>query len=254
MSLLNNNFVSSTTYNSLPHIRDVTDVPKVNYDDLDDLRALLTKHNVPASVCVRLIHKHFDAVDGELMTLREISVPSHGNVQIMGPMEPTLTSQLHGIHYFVDKDGQLQSYEYTTSEAPDMSKYTAFFEEFCHIIAERGLQRKFGLKLKREVDKTGWTEFEFPDKRGTVMIPEGVPLPEGDYEISVATEWYAKHDDDCYGLAYCRHCTFPHSFCHHCHQHNSGAMSSDREFYLGGKKVEPGSPVHSIVAAARKEM
>lgn len=61
MASLVDNFVPSSTYNTLPLISQVAGVPKEHSQDLQDLRELLNKHNVPKGVSVRLIHKHFDA-------------------------------------------------------------------------------------------------------------------------------------------------------------------------------------------------
>ena len=249
MSSLQNNFISSSSYNSLPNIYDVADVPTIHRKDLDDLRQVLQKHNVPPTVCIRLLHKHFDAVDGEVMVLRVISVPSEGNVQIMGPMIPRESERsLRGLNFMIDDDGQFHPYEYTTSPAPDMSNYELFLEEFSRMIIERGLQRKLGLKLGIEEGVTGWTEFEIPEKRATLMIPQGVKLPDAEYELSVSTDFYAATGP----ITRCYHC----SHCYHCdhggywkgvEEYSSG---KDKTLFFAGQRLENGSPVHNIVGTA----
>lgn len=129
-------------------------MPKIHRNDLDDLRHLLQKHNVPDVICVRLIHKHVDALDDEVMVLRAIPVSPHGIIQIMGPMSPKCTTTFRGLNYIVNDDGEFQTYEYTTAEGPDMSNYSAL-KEFSQIIVERGLQRKWGLKIGLAEDKGG---------------------------------------------------------------------------------------------------
>lgn len=156
-------FVPFNTYNSLPLIKEVANVPSDNSEDLEDLRKLLTKHNVPKDVSIRLIHKHFDTENGEVMMFDKVALPDYGTVQIMQPVLPSSSRQLRGIHYFVNGEGSLQAYEYATYDVPDMSKFASFLEEFCRAVSERNLQCKFGLKLKveDELDRMSWTEFEF---------------------------------------------------------------------------------------------
>ncbi|GJD04213.1 hypothetical protein ColKHC_13038 [Colletotrichum higginsianum] len=182
MSSLIDTFVPSSTYNTLPLISQVAGAPTDHSQDLQDLRELLNKHNVPEGVSVRLIHKHFDTTEGEVMVFDKIPVPGHGFVQIMKPIVPPNGNQLRGIHYFVDDNGSLQAYEYGNHDAPDMSGLQSFFAEFCSLVSERGLQRKFGLKLQREddTDQKGWTEYELHSKRGTIMFPDGMPMPDGE--------------------------------------------------------------------------
>ncbi|PMB65267.1 hypothetical protein BM221_008623 [Beauveria bassiana] len=172
MATLIDSLVLSSTYNTLPLISHVAAAPKDQYHDLQDLRQLLHKHNVPKGVSVRLIHKHFDTTDGEVMVFDKIPVPGHGSVKIMKPTVPPKNHQLQGIHYFVDGDASLQAYEYGVCNVPDMSGFESFLAEFCDLVSERGLQRIFGLKLQCEddADQTGWTEVD-RDLQGT---PEDV--------------------------------------------------------------------------------
>lgn len=72
MALLKDTFISPSVYSSLPHITDVSNVPTDHLSDLADLRTLLAKHNVPSGVSVRLIHKHFDAMDSEVMAFKQV--------------------------------------------------------------------------------------------------------------------------------------------------------------------------------------
>lgn len=60
-----------------------------------------------------------------------------------------------------------------------MSDLEPFLADFCRIVVERGLQRKLGLKITSdiELDEGGWTEFEFPEDRSTIMIPKGLSTP-----------------------------------------------------------------------------
>jgi hypothetical protein len=136
-----------------------------------------------------------------------------------------------------------------------MSSYKSFLAEFCSLVSERGLQRKFGLKLQHEddTDQTGWTEYELHVKRGTIMFPDGMPMPDGDGDYSVTTEWKAivnelprtcKHSTTCsHGRTTCKHCK-------HCARHDDESFvnyDNQTGFCLGGQKVLPGTPVHDIV-------
>lgn len=59
-----------------------------------------------------------------------------------------------------------------------MRGFGSFLKDFCSLVSERGLHRKFGLKkLQCEdgADQTGWTEYEAHAKRGTIMFPDGMP-------------------------------------------------------------------------------
>lgn len=91
MASLTETLVPFDTYNSLPHIRDVANAPEEHANDLKDLRELLDKHKVPKDVSIRLIHKHFDTKDGEVMIFDKVTIPGHGIAQIMKPVVPGST-------------------------------------------------------------------------------------------------------------------------------------------------------------------
>ncbi|KAL1848330.1 hypothetical protein Daus18300_013656 [Diaporthe australafricana] len=256
MAPLIDTFVPSSTYNTLPLISQVAGAPTDHSQDLQDLRELLSKHNAPEGVSVRLIHQHFNTNEGEVMVFDNIPVPGHGAVQIMKSVIPPTNSKLRGIHYFVDANASLQAYEYGNHEVPDMSGLESFLAEFCGLVSERGLQYKFGLKLQREddtSDQTGWTEYELHAKRGTIMFPNGMPMPDGESDYSVTTEWKAilnelprtcKHTTTCrHGRSTCKHCK-------HCNSHPDESLVNDDDetgVCLGGQKILPGTPVHAIV-------
>lgn len=262
MASLIETFVPFSTYNSLPHIKDVANVPNDNSEDLEDLRKLLAKHNVPKDVSIRLIHKHFDTQDGEVMTFDNLALPGYGTVQTMKPVLPSSSNQLRGIHYFVNDEGSLQAYEYAKCDVPNMTKFASFLEEFCRIVSERNLRHKFGLKLKvvDELDRMSWTEFELHQKRSTIMLQEGMPMPNGEFDHTVSTEWNAimthKKCKHCSVCSYCRHGTGRiHGHCKHWENYaangNCGIGDDGHEagFYLGGQRVVPGTPIFEVVNA-----
>jgi hypothetical protein len=84
---LKDEFILFATYNIVPHIHDISQVPKDNSSDLDYLRAVWVKHNVLSGIYIRQIHKLYDVKDGEVLVFKEVTVPLLGNVQVMWRME-----------------------------------------------------------------------------------------------------------------------------------------------------------------------
>ena len=193
MALIQKGFVSANTYNSLPAIQEAAHFPQEYAADLKDLQRLLTKHDVPESVSIRLIHRHYDITDGEAMVFRDIALPAHGTVEVMRSTS-IVSAQLHGKNFLVNSAAQLQAYEYTTDTTIDISEYGIFIAEFVEFVVERKLQHKFGLKInhRSKIDaRVDRKEFEFPEKQCTITIPINLPLPEATYEIDIATDWGA---------------------------------------------------------------
>lgn len=54
MAISQQDFFPLSTYNTLPNIRDVFDVPKTNSDDLNFLKGLLDKYDLSSKVCIKL--------------------------------------------------------------------------------------------------------------------------------------------------------------------------------------------------------
>jgi hypothetical protein len=241
MAFPDHSIISSADYNNLPHIADASQVPIDHSVDLQELRSLLVKHNVPNHVCIRLVHKHFDVNPGEIMMIKSLDIPNRGHLSVLRPQEAAANAATYGIHYMVDNDGQLRPYEYSTSPVPDLSPLKSFLAEFCQAVLQRGLQKKLGLKFSSDMGpgKVGWTEFEFPNDRSTMMIPSGWPTPEGDYDFNVATEFHANAEEDEEGCSHtstkCVHCT--HSYKH------------PNELFVAGRKVELDSPFYQVYSA-----
>ncbi|CEF73937.1 hypothetical protein FGSG_01752 [Fusarium graminearum PH-1] len=244
--MLKDTIVAPAVYNSLPHISDVSEAPKTHASDLIELRALLFKHDVPASVSVRLIHKHFNVVEGEVMAFKQVSAPPFGDVVVMRPEHAIQDLPLHGLNYFVDSDGMLQAYEYTTDETMNMVPYSSFLAEFCSLVVQKGLQLKFGLKLSAKEDSTTATEFEYPHSRSTIIIPQGLPEPESLGDKGVTTEWKGMPSGDpkkAFCLIHIQTCN------QHCKGHQSGGEDKKGEWYLGGQTLVPGTEIYKLVGA-----
>ncbi|OBT53272.1 hypothetical protein VE04_06335 [Pseudogymnoascus sp. 24MN13] len=180
MALIEEGFVSANTYNSLPTIQEAADVPREYAADLGYLQRLLARHNVPESISIRLIHRHYDIADGEAMVFRDIALPAHGTVEVMRATS-IASAQLHGKNFLVSSAARLQAYEYATEPTIDLSTYETFIAEFVETVVHRKLQHRFGLKVnhrgKIEV-KADQKEFEFPEEQCTITIPTNLPLPE----------------------------------------------------------------------------
>ncbi|KAL3457431.1 hypothetical protein BJX64DRAFT_293110 [Aspergillus heterothallicus] len=228
---------SALPYNALPHISEASDAPS----HLQDLRSLLIKHQVPKAVCIRLIHKHFGVNEGEAMVTKSLDIPDYGAVSILCPADLATTSGLHGVHYMVDAAGHLQAYEYLSASPPNVAGLAAFSEEFSALVVERGLENKFGLKITSdtEFDQAGWTEIEFAEDRRTIMIPRGFPTPDGDYELTIETEFHADPKDDDNQCGHTRQCT-------HCSQPSKGHGGG---LFVGGRQVDPEAPFYSFFNA-----
>ena len=233
MELLNNSYLPSERYNTFPHIAVNSRVPEEHADDLKALRGILAKHSVPDGVSIRLIHKHADTKDGEVMIFKKVNVPG-GHVQVMRPIAVADAGVLQPLHYFVDDDGSLQAYEYTPDEIsiPDVSGLSAFLAEFRAFVCKRNLNRKFGLKLKADRDPvaTAWTEYDFPEKRGTIMIPEALPAPDfNENSFLTLTDWIKNHESEP-ALG----CSHSQSQCsHQCSHPSEGSLAPQPEPTLG---------------------
>lgn len=270
-SLINNSLISPSTYNALPHISQACHVPTSAASDLSYLRSLLLKHNVPSHIVIRLVHKHFDCKPDEVMTIRNLDIPTHGQITVMRPATTTAETVWFGIHYYVDSNGELRAYEYTdTHPTPiSVSDLEPFLAEFCKAVTERGLQHKLGLKICRSSSSSidsgingdkgqeagAWTEYEFHADRSTILIPCGRPTPPDPDEedcISVNTEFAALSGGDDWAKCI-------HGNCRHCRRHDvESSMESDEEvsaededgeLYVSGLKIEPGTEFHAFFQA-----
>ncbi|KAH7119440.1 hypothetical protein B0J13DRAFT_599698 [Dactylonectria estremocensis] len=143
----------------------------------------------------------------------------------MKPIVPPNSNQLRGIHYFVDDNASLQAYEYGNYKVPDMGGFESFLAEFCKLHG----------------------------KRGAIMFPDGMPMPDGDSDYSVTTEWKAIFNElprTCKHTTTCRHGRTTCKRCKHCNSHPDESdvnYSDETGFCLGGQKILPGTPVHDIV-------
>ncbi|KAK2609206.1 hypothetical protein QQS21_002288 [Conoideocrella luteorostrata] len=182
MGVVKNTYPPASLYNRIPFIHDMGHVAETYADDLNYLRNLLNVHNMPTSVCVKLIHIQFHLNEGEILAVRELNAPPHGKIPFLEPVIHHVAGKTYGCNYIVDDSGDLQAFEFTTIEGgPDLAAYPAFVAEFCAAVVNRGVQHKFGLSINLGAAEHGsWMELDFPEKRATFLLPGHVPLPQSD--------------------------------------------------------------------------
>ncbi|KAF3941815.1 hypothetical protein ABW19_dt0207715 [Dactylella cylindrospora] len=251
MGVVKNSFPPPSTYNQIPFIHDMEHVAEAHREDLNYLRDLLDKHELPPSVCIKLIHIHFHLNEGEILAVSELDAPPHGQIPFLSPMTPQADTQVSGCHYLVDDAGDLQAFEYTTSQgAVDLTAYPVFVTEFCDAIVQRGLQHKFGLAIKSGTAAQGsWTELDYPEKRATFLLPNNIPIPTSENltQRTTKTQFYSpKNEID--GTT--------HSHLEHHHSSKVeetepviDGVTTKGGLYLTGMPLVPGTAFHSYVSA-----
>jgi hypothetical protein len=101
------------------------------------------------------------------------------------------------------------------------------------------------------------SNYELHAKRGTVMFPDGMPMPDGESDFSVTTEWKQIFNEPMRTCKHTRTCQHEQSTCKHC-THCARRDSHDEEdlawdggqngFCLGGQQISlPGTTIHGIV-------
>lgn len=237
--------IPNSVYNDLPHISVVAEAPSVHASDLAALREILGKHGSPQGVTIRLVHKHFDTLPGEVMIFEQFDVPDFGTVKTMKPIVPATTLDVRGVNFFVTDEGNLQAYEYAPSDgaAPNMSLPQSFIKEFCQAVLQNNLQHVFGLRLASEdkLDKVNWTEYELGAHRSTIMLQDSMPTPPGKIDYTTNTEWQAKLPQE----RKCGHGV--NALCKHCKSHWSLHDIEGGSIYLSGEKLIPDTPIFNLV-------
>lgn len=133
-----------------------------------------------------------------------------------------------------------------------MGEFSDFLAVLSKLIVERGLQQTFGLKLLCDDGdgdgQTRWTEFELHSKRGTIMFPEGIPMPKSEGDLTVTTEWDGTDKE---AMNPCKHapaCRHTRVVCKHCKGHNNRIDPVIEDHYcVGGQQIPPGTTIHNIV-------
>lgn len=272
MAVVKNDFPPVSLYNEIPFIHDMATSAVTHADSLQLLCGLLEKHNIPESICIKLIHIHYHLDEGEILALREVdAAPPHEKIPVLAPMKQidaatsdigggSGTTRVYGCHYIVDDAGDLQAFEYTTvAGGPDLTAYPAFVREFCAAVAQRGVQRTFGLAVKAGVAKDGsWPELDYPDKRATFLVPNDVTLPTSDQLIQTTTKaQFAGPQYKHYGTTH-KHTEHRHSpppprrpktDSNDPAQLVAEGVSTTNGLFLTGIPLDPGTAFYNVVSA-----
>ena len=282
--ILKNTPISCQEYNSLPFIQDASDVPRDHAQDLVELERLMEHHRIPEGVFIRLVHKHYEINADEVVVFQKVAVPNYPDghsCRVMSPIsiisghqdglradiveqgkeseqrmtkhKDNLLQSLQGIHYHYDAASQvLQAYEYGDSSfiVPDMSAHQAFLAEFCNFVSERGLERKFGLKLdsSQELGVMEGNEFELEGQRSTITFYDSLPLLPWATGNVVVSDW---RPPSCISAEpHARNREADQESSRAACQHNGSRESRDvQDNHLGlcGEQLILGSELHSLV-------
>lgn len=196
------------------------------------------------------------------MAFDHVDLPPYGAITVLAPTKPKPSSKLYGSHYLVDDSGRLRAWEYMETPGPDLSEHPGFVTEFCQVITQRGLQRKFGLSVKSTAEKGGWTEFEYPEKRATFLVPDSIPCPNPEGSFETPTEWVRecfRHELRDINYRHSRNYIHPGPRRNNSESIGLGQEVPDNQFVegitshdglrLAGAKLDPESLFYALVAA-----
>jgi hypothetical protein len=253
MGVLKVAFPPVSLYNKVPFIHSMEGVAKAHAGDLAALRELLVKHNMPPTVCIKLLHIHFHLEEGEIIATHEVDAAPHGKVPFLEPMTPAMAGEVFPCSFMVDDQGDLQAFEYTRdTTGPNLTAHPEFVHDFCARIVQRGLKNKFGIAINTGAAEDGvWTELDYPEKRATFLLPGHVQIPHNDnVEIRVTTTKFPR--PDMIDLKTRVHGHAEHSW-------SKGRAINGEELLdgvttkgglcLAGMPLEPGTPFHHVAAA-----
>jgi len=165
--------ISAKQYNALLTVDAAHDLSLDMIAVHEELLGIINHFGLSDEFGVRLIHKHFDLVDGEAMVFRHVMVKDSCEAVIMGPLPISKAGVIEGKNFFIDVDSAtLIPYEFTTKGGCDPSKYADFVHAVVQAVAGSEARNVFGLAAKPNQLVEPYTEFELPDAfRSTVMVP-----------------------------------------------------------------------------------
>lgn len=178
-------------YNTLPTV----DVADERAESLLSVRQklynLLHQYQLQNVFGVRLVHKHFDMLEDELPVFSHIPVAGVAPVIIMGPLPSSNVNQYTPKNFLVH-DGNLVPYEFSTSTSGiDITEYKPFIDQVIKVITEEKANHIFGLVAFPDEDSDdALSEFELPELRTTVMVPQSL-LPSAGVTKEIPTNWKA---------------------------------------------------------------
>jgi hypothetical protein len=243
----------ASLYNSIEFIHHQEGTAKAHADDLTALRELLVKHDMPESVCVKLLHIHFHLKQGEVIVAHELDASPLGMIPFLEPMDSKTVGKVYPCSFVVDKQGDLQAFEYTdAADGPDLTAYPEFVADFCALVVERGVQGQFGIAVISGVAKDGaWLELDYPEKRATFLLPEHVPVPKSDLlEVRMTVTKFQRPDIN--KLDVITHGHVEHSWSRRRavgHEIQPDGVTTKGGLHLTGVPLELGTPFHHVVSA-----
>ena len=178
-------------YNSLPLVEHAAVAAESMVSLRAELSAIITKHGLADVFAIRLIHKHFDMEPGEVAAFRNIPVPGICDAIVMGPLKQSHNVRLLGKNFVVSPQGKLVAYEFTTSVSAGghVSLFPEFVEEFAKLVSETGVANTFSLSWEPSAKDEHYTEFEWPEKRSTIMVPTRFFPADGSEQV-ILTNWF----------------------------------------------------------------
>lgn len=183
-------FVFRSFYNALPAVNVASDAADKLVAVRFAMASIIARHGLADKFGVRLVHKHFEMLPNEVAAFRSVSVPGVCKAVIMGPVNVDKMTQMAGKNFAVDANGQLIAYEYTSDAGGNPNNFPAFAKEISELIVSSDATRIFGITCEPKAIGEGYTEFECPSARSTIMIPSRL-FPEGPDEKSLQTIWTA---------------------------------------------------------------
>ncbi|KXN92373.1 hypothetical protein AN958_08092 [Leucoagaricus sp. SymC.cos] len=180
-------------YNTLPTV----DIADEHAERLSSVRQklsnLLQEYQLQNVFGIRLVHKHFDMLEGELPVFSRIPVTGVTPVIIMRPLPSSNLSQYTPKNFLVHHEN-LIPYEFSTSTSRiDISQYQHFIDRVVKVITEENANHIFGLVAFPDEDSDdALSEFELPELRTTVMVPPSL-LPSAGTTKEIPTNWKAPH-------------------------------------------------------------
>jgi len=177
-------------YNNLPTVGEA----HISAEGLTSVKQrlidIVTRHGLADKFGIRLIHKHFDMNDGEVPVFRDIDVQGVCTAIFMGPVRDNNLGPVFGKNFLLDREGAVVPFEYTTSPCEAPSEYPGFVEEVAHELLMSNAAKHLGLCIHPKGSEE-YTEFELPELRSTVMIPERL-MPTDYGDAPLVTNWAAE--------------------------------------------------------------
>lgn len=185
ISPLDESFIPAQEYNALPHITSVISSADDHQAVIDALLKVISEYEVDEIFSVHLVHKHFDALEGQIMVYETVQDLNHPEFQIFTPRSvEKVAGSVRGKYFLATTAGMMKAYEYTCDPLPDVSHHGDFIMAFSNTIMELGMERMFALTIRSAAPKVEYNEIEIPELRSTILVQKSDWAPEG-----ASTDW-----------------------------------------------------------------